>query len=119
MDDKRLAFVPQFGIRQKRRMASAPTKMRVALESEPPGGRGTQANRHSAQMQATQDNFLVRFWGVRGSIACSGPETARYGGNTSSIEVRCDSRLLLFDGGSGIRYLGNKLAAEAPLDTDL
>src|SRR5919205_873415 len=31
--------------------------------------------------------FSVRFWGVRGSIACSGPRTARYGGNTSSIEA--------------------------------
>jgi phosphoribosyl 1,2-cyclic phosphodiesterase len=64
-------------------------------------------------------DFSVRFWGVRGSIACSGPETARYGGNTSSLEVRCGGRLLLFDAGSGIRYLGNRLAAEAPLDADL
>lgn len=64
-------------------------------------------------------DFSVRFWGVRGSIACSGPDTARYGGNTSSLEVRCGGRLLLFDAGSGIRYLGNRLAAEAPLDADL
>lgn len=64
-------------------------------------------------------DFSVRFWGVRGSIACAGPETARYGGNTSSLEVRCGGRLLLFDAGSGIRYLGNRLAAEAPLDADL
>ncbi|MBI2752890.1 MAG: MBL fold metallo-hydrolase [Betaproteobacteria bacterium] len=63
--------------------------------------------------------FMVRFWGVRGSIACSGPETARYGGNTSSLEVRCGNRLLLFDAGSGIRYLGNRLFAEAPVDADL
>lgn len=58
--------------------------------------------------------FTVRFWGVRGSIACAGPQTARYGGNTSSLEVRCGHRLLLFDAGTGIRYLGNALAA-APL----
>ena len=45
----------------------------------------------------------VRFWGVRGSIACCGPRTARYGGNTSSLEVRCGSRLLMFDAGTGIR----------------
>lgn len=67
----------------------------------------------------TATDFSVRFWGVRGSIACSGPETARYGGNTSSLEVRCGDRLLLFDAGSGIRYLGNRLATEAPLDADL
>jgi phosphoribosyl 1,2-cyclic phosphodiesterase len=64
-------------------------------------------------------DFSVRFWGVRGSIACSDPQTARYGGNTSSLEVRCGARLLLFDAGSGIRYLGNRLVAEAPLDADL
>jgi phosphoribosyl 1,2-cyclic phosphodiesterase len=27
------------------------------------------------------DDFFVKFWGARGSIACPGPETARYGGN--------------------------------------
>ena len=63
--------------------------------------------------------FTVRFWGVRGSIACAGPETLRYGGNTSSLEVRCGERLLLFDAGTGIRYLGNRLYREAPIDSDL
>ena len=68
-------------------------------------------------------DFSVRFWGVRGSIACSGPRTVRYGGNTSSLEVRCGGRMLLFDGGTGLRYLGNSLTnaqpASPPLDTDL
>jgi phosphoribosyl 1,2-cyclic phosphodiesterase len=64
-------------------------------------------------------DFLVRFWGVRGSIAAPGPATARYGGNTSSLEVRCGGRLILLDAGTGLRYLGNRLVAEAPLDTDL
>ena len=67
--------------------------------------------------------FTVRFWGVRGSIACSGPRTARYGGNTSSLEVRCGERLLMFDAGTGLRYLGNTLAsngpASSPIDADL
>lgn len=64
--------------------------------------------------------FTVRFWGVRGSIACAGPQTARYGGNTSALEVRCGDGLLLFDAGTGIRYLGNALAAgAAPLRGDL
>jgi len=62
--------------------------------------------------------FTVRFWGVRGSIACSGPRTARYGGNTSSIEVRCGEELLLFDAGTGIRYLGRTLE-HTRLDADL
>jgi len=63
--------------------------------------------------------FLVRFWGVRGSIAAPGPATARYGGNTSSLEVRCDSRLLMFDAGTGIRYLGRTLEGAGPIDADL
>jgi phosphoribosyl 1,2-cyclic phosphodiesterase len=66
-----------------------------------------------------EERFLVRFWGVRGSIAAPGPATARYGGNTSSLEVRCGGRLLLLDGGTGLRYLGNALLAESPLDADL
>lgn len=68
---------------------------------------------------ATAADFLVRFWGVRGSIATPGRATARYGGNTSSIEVRCGKRLILLDAGTGIRDLGNQLVAEAPLDADL
>jgi phosphoribosyl 1,2-cyclic phosphodiesterase len=67
----------------------------------------------------TGADFTVRFWGVRGSIACSGPRTARYGGNTSSVEVRCGGRMLLFDAGTGLRYLGSSLAAAGPLDADL
>ena len=62
--------------------------------------------------------FSVRFWGVRGSIACSGPRTARYGGNTSSLEVRCGDDLLLFDAGTGMRYLGKTLEG-GRLDADL
>jgi len=67
----------------------------------------------------TATDFQVRFWGVRGSIAAPGPATARYGGNTSSIEVRCGERLILLDAGTGMRYLGNRLAAEGPLDADI
>jgi phosphoribosyl 1,2-cyclic phosphodiesterase len=65
-------------------------------------------------------DFIVRFWGVRGSIACPGPATARYGGNTSCIEVRCGGQLFIFDGGSGLRMLGNELMKGGnPRDFDL
>jgi len=43
----------------------------------------------------------------------------RYGGNTSCIEVRLGGRVLIFDGGTGIRVLGKALADEAPLDADI
>jgi len=62
--------------------------------------------------------FSVRFWGVRGSIACPGPETQRYGGNTSCVEVRCGDRLLVFDGGTGLRPLGLSLPSDRPLEID-
>ena len=65
-------------------------------------------------------DFIVRFWGVRGSIACPGPNTARYGGNTSCVEVRCGDQLFIFDGGSGLRLLGNELTKDGhPRDFDL
>jgi phosphoribosyl 1,2-cyclic phosphodiesterase len=67
---------------------------------------------------AARPPFTVRFWGVRGSIACSGPRTVRYGGNTSSLEVRCGDQLLLFDAGTGIRYLGKTLN-NARIDGDI
>lgn len=64
--------------------------------------------------------FYVRFWGVRGSIATSDDSTRRYGGNTSCLEVRCGDQLLIFDAGTGIRYLGNELVQNGgTLDADL
>ncbi len=58
---------------------------------------------------AGKQDFNVTFWGVRGSIACSGPETQRYGGHTSCIEMWCGDRLLVFDAGTGARPLGLSL----------
>jgi phosphoribosyl 1,2-cyclic phosphodiesterase len=67
-----------------------------------------------------QPEISVRFWGVRGSIPCPGPETVRYGGNTSCVEVRCGERLLVFDGGTGLRPLGKELVASGKTaDLDL
>jgi phosphoribosyl 1,2-cyclic phosphodiesterase len=53
----------------------------------------------------------VKFWGVRGSIPCPGPQTVKYGGNTACIELRIGDpeRLIIIDAGSGIRELGNHL----------
>jgi phosphoribosyl 1,2-cyclic phosphodiesterase len=59
--------------------------------------------------------FFVRFWGVRGSIPVPGPSTAQIGGNTSCIEVRAGSEILIFDAGTGLRGLGNLLLRELPV----
>lgn len=61
------------------------------------------------------DDFLIRFWGVRGSIACGGAEYAVYGGNTSCLEVRVGGHVLIFDGGTGIRPLGEALTHEGKI----
>lgn len=55
------------------------------------------------------DGFVVRFWGVRGTLPCPGPRTLRYGGNTACVEVRCGGQLLIFDAGTGLRQLGKDL----------
>jgi phosphoribosyl 1,2-cyclic phosphodiesterase len=61
--------------------------------------------------------MLIRCWGARGSIAVSGKDYLRYGGNTPCIEIRTkDDQIVVIDAGSGIRRLGNRLLAEARLD---
>jgi phosphoribosyl 1,2-cyclic phosphodiesterase len=57
----------------------------------------------------------ITFWGVRGSIPTPGPATVQIGGNTSCVEVRAGKAILIFDGGTGLRLLGKKLAKEQPL----
>jgi phosphoribosyl 1,2-cyclic phosphodiesterase len=53
----------------------------------------------------------VRLWGTRGSVAAPGADTARYGGNTSCVEVRGgQGAVLVLDAGTGIRPLGKTLA---------
>lgn len=62
----------------------------------------------------------VRIWGCRGSLAAPGPDTVRYGGNTSSVEVRTDDGgVIVLDAGTGIRDLGRSLAADPVRKVDL
>ncbi|MCC6318645.1 MAG: MBL fold metallo-hydrolase [Gemmatimonadaceae bacterium] len=65
----------------------------------------------------------VRFWGTRGSCPAPGPETARFGGNTTCLEVRSqDDELIILDAGTGIRDLGRALVGAAdgtPIRGDL
>ncbi len=57
-------------------------------------------------------NLKIRFWGVRGSIAAPGPDTAAVGGNTSSVELSAGSTRILLDAGTGLRRLGDELLRE-------
>jgi len=59
----------------------------------------------------------LKVWGARGSVPAPGPETMRYGGNTSCVELTMsDGSTLILDAGTGIRNLGLALPrVEAPI----
>jgi phosphoribosyl 1,2-cyclic phosphodiesterase len=66
------------------------------------------------------EQITVRFWGVRGTLPTPGPDTVRYGGNTSCVEVELGRRSVIFDAGSGIKKLGDRLAAQGgTIETDI
>lgn len=67
----------------------------------------------------SDSEFWVRFWGVRGSIAVSGRQFQRYGGNTICVEMRCGPHTLIFDAGSGARPAGLSLVENGITDFDL
>ncbi len=54
----------------------------------------------------------VTFFGVRGSIASPGSDTARVGGNTSTVEVCCGDSRIVLDAGTGLRALGQRMLAK-------
>jgi phosphoribosyl 1,2-cyclic phosphodiesterase len=62
----------------------------------------------------------IRMWGVRGSIPSPGPHTARYGGNTTCIEVCSDDdSLIILDAGTGIFPLAQTLLAKLPVTANI
>ena len=65
------------------------------------------------------DDFFVRFWGVRGSIPCPGGGVVRYGGNTSCLEIRCGSNILILDAGTGLRMFDHSRNGSGPLQADV
>jgi phosphoribosyl 1,2-cyclic phosphodiesterase len=57
----------------------------------------------------------VKLWGARGSVPSPGPETLRYGGNTSCVQVTLsDGTMIVLDAGTGIRNLGLGLERTVP-----
>jgi phosphoribosyl 1,2-cyclic phosphodiesterase len=62
----------------------------------------------------------AKVWGCRGSLAAPGPETVKYGGNTSCLEIRLsDEHLVVIDAGTGIRGLGVSLGGDHPARIDV
>ncbi len=66
-------------------------------------------------MSQLEDQFTINFWGVRGSIACPGAATLRYGGNTPCVEMLVGGHRLIFDAGTGIHVLGQSLLDRLPI----
>jgi phosphoribosyl 1,2-cyclic phosphodiesterase len=56
------------------------------------------------------NDFTVKFWGVRGSYPTPGADTVHYGGNTACVEVNAGGRVIILDSGTGIIPLGRELA---------
>ena len=62
----------------------------------------------------------VKIWGCRGSLPTPGASTVRYGGNTSCVEVSLDDgSLLVLDAGTGVRCLGDEIAARGVTEIQL
>ena len=58
----------------------------------------------------------VDFWGVRGSVPSPGPETTRYGGNTSCVSITYGNKILILDAGTGIRNLGSSIIRKPDIE---
>jgi ribonuclease BN (tRNA processing enzyme) len=68
-------------------------------------------SRESAEQEraAHMEEFVVRFWGVRGSYPVSTAATLGIGGNTSCVEVRVGGHEIILDAGTGLIALGREL----------
>lgn len=59
-------------------------------------------------------------WGCRGTLASPGPETVRFGGQTSCVTLDLDDgSLIVLDAGTGVRRFGMSLEGKHPSRIDL
>jgi phosphoribosyl 1,2-cyclic phosphodiesterase/CheY-like chemotaxis protein len=57
-----------------------------------------------------RDDVDVSFWGVRGTLPVPGEASLKYGGDTSCVTMEFPKgQFFIFDGGTGIKALSNKL----------
>jgi phosphoribosyl 1,2-cyclic phosphodiesterase len=62
----------------------------------------------------------ITCWGARGSIAVSGKDFVKYGGDTTCLEVRSKNNdIIILDAGTGMRRLGNELLASNERDVNV
>ena len=60
-------------------------------------------------------DWILDVWGVRGSMPAISPDFAEYGGNTSCVSVDCGEDVVVFDAGSGLMALGQRLDGKRPI----
>lgn len=54
--------------------------------------------------------YVLKFWGVRGSMPVAEPDMSRYGGNTPALEISDNSNTrVVFDAGTGICAMAGSL----------
>lgn len=64
----------------------------------------------SRVMAVLADRLKLKFWGCRGTIPVPGPNTIKYGGNTSCVSLTFPNKhIFIFDSGTGIKPLANSL----------
>ncbi len=56
--------------------------------------------------------MYIKFWGVRGTCARSGPDFSQFGGATSCVEILAGKQRLILDAGSGLVSLGESLISQ-------
>ncbi len=64
-------------------------------------------------------SLQIQFHGVRGSLASPSASTSGVGGNTSCVEVTAGEQRVVFDAGTGLRNLGERLIAAGPSHTTI
>ena len=58
-------------------------------------------------LRSVSGGIAIKFYGVRGSTPCTGPEFARYGGHSSCVVLEApDQQPIVFDLGTGLRPYG-------------
>ncbi|MFA7657966.1 MAG: MBL fold metallo-hydrolase [Candidatus Gastranaerophilaceae bacterium] len=63
-------------------------------------------------MKNVENEFRVKFRGVRGSYPIANKDYLKYGGNTSCVEVNVGGHLIILDAGTGLIDLGHELMQE-------
>lgn len=75
--------------------------------------------RGAQKIQQHKAETSVTLWGVHGSVPKPGFWTSEYGCSTSCYEVTCGSRTVIFDAGSGLVALGQKLLEDETTEIDI